>query len=145
MYKYVCVYLIAYVYIYIYIYIHRHMYIYYRAHSGPRHRQRDGRPASCLPRARPMADGPATDLALYIYIYIYMYIVCIYIYIYIYICCAPLRVSLSYSPYSTPLRNRFGAALGCFFYRLGREETTSQSWLKRVEYGKSACLTGNPN
>ena len=35
----------------------------------------------------------------------------------------------SYSPYSTPLWNRFGAVLG-WFYRLGTETSISQNWLK---------------
>ena len=37
--------------------------------------------------------------------------------------------SVSYSPYSTPLWNRFEAVLGCS-YRLGRETSISQNWLK---------------
>ena len=36
---------------------------------------------------------------------------------------------LTYSPYSSPLWNRSGAVLG-WFYRLGRETSISQNWLK---------------
>ena len=64
---------------------------------------------------------------MYISIYLSVYIsISLSLYIYIYI---DMLLRRAYLQYYTPLWNRFGAVLG-WFYRLGRETSISQNWLK---------------